>query len=531
MTAVIHSTCLVHATIYTQSVTKLSFHTVHDMLVFLILLLLALAAAWLLSGWMRTRKYWKQRGIPHQPTYPLIGSFTFLLRYNPAVWMRKVYAQGTEPYVGCWVFWRPALIINDPELARRILIKDAAVFRDRFASSRPADPIGHLNMFTAKGKQWSSVRRRLTAVFTNAKMKGPFDLMRTKSKEVLQRIDADMKSKQRIELRTMFTDFTTDVIAGSAFGLAGDATLTGKGTLRAVTKSFMEFNLFRGLAGLSIFFLPELIDVFGFTAFPKNTTDLFRQIFSTILQQRGGYETKIKENRDLFDALIKMKQESAGDNEEMSEDMLVAQAAIFLLAGFDTTGSILAFCAYELAFNQEVQDKLYKELIKQKEKIGYADFDVESLSELKYLDCIINETLRKYQPMGWLDRIALEDYKIDDHLTIEAGTPIYVNVMGIHYDPKYYPEPEKFNPDRFLDKQGDNTKGLIFVPFGEGPRSCIGRRFAMINLRKVLSTIFLNYEVRPLPGTRKPTDVVIDSRNLFLSPGEPLLVEFVKRTS
>ncbi|CAG5058935.1 unnamed protein product [Parnassius apollo] len=487
-------------------------------------------STWLCLMWYKLSMYWAERGVKHVPVYPFLGSLTFLMRYNPAIWMRNVYESFDTPYVGMWVFFRPAVIINDPEIARNILIKDAAVFKDRFLSPGPSDPIGRLNLFTVKDPLWSFLRRRLTSVFTAAKLRGVFRIMQQKSKELVQRIDIEMKANKRVDLRMMFTDYTTDIIGASAFGVAGDATLTGESPLRSITKEFMEFNVLRGLSWVSIFFYPEIVDFFGFTAFPKSVTEYFRKIFRTIVAERGGYEVEIRENRDLLDALIKLKQDCVRDNEDISEDTLVAQAAVFLQAGFDTTGSIFAYCVYELAFHPEIQNKLYQELIEAKEKIGHADFEMNSLTELKYLDCVINETMRKYQPMGWLDRMASKDYKLDDRLTITVGTPVYVNVIGIHYDPKFYPEPERFNPDRFLSINKKNTNITTFVPFGDGPRSCIGRRFAMMNLRNTLATMFLVYEARALPNTPKPSEAKIEARNLFLAPGEPLLVKFVPRS-
>ena len=76
--------------------------------------------------------------------------------------------------------------------------------------------------------------------------------------------------------------------------------------------------------------------------------------------------------------------------------------------------------------------------------------------------------------MGWLDRIAASDYQIDDTLTIEAGTVVYINSIGIHYDPKYFPEPKKFMPERFLPENANDIYPYSYLPFGDGPRFCIG---------------------------------------------------------
>lgn len=77
--------------------------------------------------------------------------------------------------------------------------------------------------------------------------------------------------------------------------------------------------------------------------------------------------------------------------------------------------------------------------------------------------------------MGWLDRVAATDYKIDDQLTIKAGTPVYINGVGMHYDPHYFPDPENFVPDRFLPENESKIVPFSYLPFGEGPRTCIGK--------------------------------------------------------
>lgn len=77
--------------------------------------------------------------------------------------------------------------------------------------------------------------------------------------------------------------------------------------------------------------------------------------------------------------------------------------------------------------------------------------------------------------MAWLDRIAAADYKIDDNLTIKAGTPVYINGIGMHYDPDYFPDPDGFDPDRFSPENEQKINPYTYMPFGEGPRICIGK--------------------------------------------------------
>ncbi|XP_034833639.1 cytochrome P450 6k1-like [Maniola hyperantus] len=491
------------------------------------ILIVACAVTWIYLRWVTVRNYWTERRVPHLPPNPILGSLTFLQQQNAGVWMRHMYETFKTPYIGIWLFWRPALIINTPELARQVLVKDSSNFRDRFVSGGDADPIGKLNLFTVKDPEWSNIRRRLTATFTASKLRIMQDFIRAKSKELAQRLEGERDT--RIHLKKLYSDYTTDVIGTSAFGVACDATLTGKSHLRSVTEEFMEFSLLRGIGWSSMFFFPELVDVFRFKLFPKTSTDYFKRVFKAAVAQREANHSERGEPKDLLDALLKIKKESEERKEGYSEDFIVAQAAVFLSGGYDTSGSLLAFLTYELAYNPEVQEQLYEYLLEAKKQNGSDDFTSEQLADMTYLNAVIKEGLRKYSPMSWLDRVAAEDYRIDDNLTIKAGTPVYVNGIGMHYDPDYFPDPDKFDPNRFLPENEKNIKPYTYMPFGEGPRVCIGLRFGMMTVRYAMVSVFLNYKVVPFPGMPTPVDMTIDKRGIFYSPGEAICVEFVPR--
>uniref|UniRef100_A0A2H1V738 unspecific monooxygenase n=1 Tax=Spodoptera frugiperda TaxID=7108 RepID=A0A2H1V738_SPOFR len=483
---------------------------------------------WFLLKWRTVKNFWADRGVPHYSPHPILGSLTFLQRQNPAVWMRQVYNEFRSPYVGMWAFWRPGLVINCPDLARKVLVKDHEVFKNRFLSSGKTDPIGGLNLFTVNDPTWSFLRRRLTVLFTAARLRSLNSLLSAKSNDLVERIRDDMFNEDSLNLRVLCSDFTTDVIGEAAFGLTSESVKTGDSLMRRITKEFVKFNLHRGLCWSSIFFFPEMVDVFRFSLFPKDSLETLRHIFRTIINQRGGYEKEVKECRDLLDALLKMRQEAAEDNEfpEISEDLLLAQAAIFLLGGFDTSGVTLTWTLYELAWNPQCQERLYQELMDAKQKNGGKDLDASSLAELTYINCVIKEALRKFPSMGWLDRIASQDYKIDENLTIPTGTVVYVNAVGMQQDPQYFPNPQIYNPERFLPENERNITPYTFLPFGDGPRGCIGKRFGYQTVRCGLAAIILNYELRALLNMPKPNECHIEKHGLFLGPDKKLSVEF-----
>ncbi|XP_030028816.2 cytochrome P450 6k1 isoform X1 [Manduca sexta] len=481
--------------------------------------------------WSQVRKYWKKRNVPHDAPNPFMGSLTFLQRENPATFMKNLYKKFSSPYVGIWLFWRPALVINCPDIARRILVKDFDVFRNRYLRSGKTDPIGAHTLFLVDDPIWSSIRRRLTIVFTAAKLRALTGLTQNKAADLVYRIKTEMEKGAVENLRIICSDYTTDVIGEAAFGVASETTRTGDSIMRRVTREFMTFNVQRGFSWSSIFFFPELVDIFGFSLFPKHTTEFLRQILRSIIEQRGGHNRDIGEPRDLLDALFKIQKEGMASGEELSEDLLLAQAAIFLLGGFDTSGSVMTWAILEMSHNPKLQDKLYNELMEAKQKLGGKDFDPTTLAELPFLNAVIKETLRKFPPMGWLDRMASRDYVVDDNLTIPAGSVVYVNAIGLHWDPKFFPNPEKFDPNRFMPENEGNIKPYTYMPFGEGPRNCIGFRFGYQTVRFGLSAIFSNFEVRPLPNTPLADDTEVEKKGMFLMPGQQISVQFIPRNN
>ncbi|PSN29867.1 Cytochrome P450 6j1 [Blattella germanica] len=159
------------------------------------------------------------------------------------------------------------------------------------------------------------------------------------------------------------------------------------------------------------------------------------------------------------------------------EDDYTAQAFQFLIAGFETSSSTMSYTLYQMALNPDIQKRLSTE-IREVLKKNNNQITYDSLQDMKYLDMVVSETLRMYPPLPFLDRKCTEDYKLPapsgkGNITIPAGTGIYVPLLGIHYDPEYFPNPEKYDPERFTEENKQHRPAYSYMPFGEGPRICI----------------------------------------------------------
>lgn len=157
-------------------------------------------------------------------------------------------------------------------------------------------------------------------------------------------------------------------------------------------------------------------------------------------------------------------------------NQLAAQAFVFHIAGLETSYLTLAGALYFLAKDSTIQDKLLEEIDETLSRSLNHQVTYESLSEMEYLDQIISETLRIRLPLPLLNRITTKPYRIPEtDITLEVGTRVFINVYGSQMDPQYFPEPEKFDPERFSKPNKSKIPPYVYMPFGEGPRNCIGK--------------------------------------------------------
>lgn len=174
------------------------------------------------------------------------------------------------------------------------------------------------------------------------------------------------------------------------------------------------------------------------------------------------------------------------DNKKLTMEEVVAQAFVFFIAAFETSSSTMALCLYELSKNQELQRNVQNEIDKVTKTCGTKTINYELMNELKYLESCIDETLRKYPPAPFLIRECTRTYQIPNtDLIIEKGTSLIISSFGLHRDPLIFDEPLEFKPERFLNSSTGDGKatGLFYLPFGDGPRICIGMRMGKLTTK------------------------------------------------
>jgi cytochrome P450 len=188
---------------------------------------------------------------------------------------------------------------------------------------------------------------------------------------------------------------------------------------------------------------------------------------------------------------------------KLTEDEILAQCYLFFIAGYDTTAITLSYCTYELALNPSLQDKLYEETKEAFNEKGEMDYSV--LSRLPFIDALLSETLRHYCPALRLEREAMEDVMLGNTgAKIQKGETVEIPIYAIHHDPDYYPDPFTFNPDRSMPGNRDRIQPYTYLPFGSGPRNCIGMRFVLLSAKLVLAKISHSFRFSRVTDTDVP---------------------------
>ncbi|EEC13038.1 cytochrome P450, putative, partial [Ixodes scapularis] len=176
---------------------------------------------------------------------------------------------------------------------------------------------------------------------------------------------------------------------------------------------------------------------------------------------------------------------------------IAAQCRLFFAAGTDTAMAAMMAMAHLLALHPECQEKLISEIDATVEKDGVT---YESIQSMHYLHACVKETMRLYPGAMFLMRTCTQETTLAG-INFKPGMNVDIPVVGIHYDPEFYPDPESFKPERFLPENKDSHTPYTFLPFGSGPRSCVGMRLGYLTVKVVMVCLLQHVKFGTCPET------------------------------
>ncbi|XP_068145398.1 probable cytochrome P450 6a14 [Drosophila tropicalis] len=462
--------------------------------------------------------YWERRNVPNERPLPLVGNMQGIGRTKHFRDVnQRIYDQfkGKTPIAGMFLFFKRAALIIDLDFIKQVLIKDFTVFHDRGVFSNVEDdPLtGHL--LTLEGDEWRSMRNKLSPVFSSGKIKHMSKVVVDVGRHLISVMETAVKAAavddSEVEIKEYCARFTTDVIGSCAFGLECNSLNDPKAEFRKKGRMLFEQPRYSQLVTLFIFTNPKLAKKLHLKALPDELSEFFLKAVRDTVDYR--IKNGVQRN-DFLDQLIELK----AANEELAKqgngidlslgltiEQMAAQSFVFFIAGFETSSSTMAFCLYELALHQDIQQRLRDEINTVLSGVENQELTYDAITQMTYLDKVLAETLRKYPVLSQLIREARQDYKFpESELVIEKGTSVLIPVHNIHHDPELYPEPERFDPSRFDPEMVKNRHPCAYLPFGDGPRNCIGLRFGKMQAKIGLISLLRNFRFSASKKTEIP---------------------------
>ncbi|XP_030768433.1 cytochrome P450 6k1-like [Sitophilus oryzae] len=446
--------------------------------------------------------YWKRKGVPQlDPSLPFGDT-------NPDKSLAETYydfyqqfRMKDEKFGGVYTMLNPVFVPVDPDLVKQIILRDFDHFTAHFPKfNNPT--IFMRSLFHLQGDEWKFTRKKLTPTFTSGKMKMMYEILRDKTTYLTEMIGDITKSGEPFKVKDTLERFTTDVIGTCGFGLECNS-------MKDPESEFLK-------NGRSIFQGPDkkpgVVQLilratqFGRTKLKHiQIENFFKKVVSETIHYR---ETNKIIRPDFMHLMIQLKNQGHVSEDDqifttknpnkadaMTEEEVTAQCLLFFIAGFETSATTMTYALLELAQHEDIQEKVRKEVKEVLEKHNGV-MTYEAMLDLKYTENVIQETLRKYPPVAVVPRVCTKDYKIHGtDIIIKKGTPTFISAWGLHKDPEYFPNPEKFDPERFNPENKHKIRDFSYIPFGEGPRMCLGLRFGMMQSKMGLATLIRNYRV------------------------------------
>ena len=296
-----------------------------------------------------------------------------------------------------------------------------------------------------------------------------------------------------------FSKLTLEVILSTAFGLEAEVQ-NGKDNelLTEGKKIFSTPQIIRQISRLP--FGPALLRFLAMLR--QQRPEYFQEVATEILKARRQQE--FSGRKDLLDLMMHATDETTTEGvSRLSDEEVVAQSVVFLLAGYETSSNTLAFTLYYLVVNPEMQEELRTQIREALETNAKKGCLYDIVKNIDYLDCVIKESQRLCPPAVHVNRECHEDFELSG-IHIPAGTEVVIPIYALHYDSDAWEDPEKFDPERFRGARKDTYHPFQLLPFGGGPRNCIGMRFALLEIKIALVKILSKYKFVRSAKTQVP---------------------------
>ena len=449
--------------------------------------------------------------VPHVPLHVAIGDVRNLSR-NPIEVFERYRLRYGPTFTFHFAGVRPTLVTTDPEVLEHVLKRNSANYHKSDIQTERMGEFQGQGLLNAHGQLWQRQRAFLAKTF----MKSRLSKLLPEQRQVL--------TEERREF---------DRLAGS--GVVDVYDLMVRLTLRLVGKSLFGQDIEHrhlerigwSISEIQAFMLKQIVRPYaipwyqlsGRSAYYQRIRERVDQVLRDYIAERMRQIEGEGEDREMRgDALDHMLGATYSDTgEKMPTEQVVIESQQLLIAGNETSSIALSWTFYLLSRHPEVAKRIREEA---REVLGDGDFSLDDLWDLRYTTQVLEEAMRLYPSFWMIDRIALKE----DHVKgvhIPAGIMVSNYIYGTHRNREHWHEPERFDPSRFDPEVKKSRHAFAHLPFGGGPRVCVGQRMAMMQMLLLVSSIVRDYEFELEP------DQTIQAKPMMLTrPGSAIPLRF-----
>ncbi|XP_050157113.1 cytochrome P450 711A1-like [Malus sylvestris] len=478
--------------------------------------------------------YWGMRRVPGPPTIPLVGHIPLLAKYGPDVF--SVLAKEYGPIFRFHIGRQPLVIVADAELCREVGIKKFKDMKNRsIPSPLAASPLHQKGLFLTRDARWATMRNTILSMYQPSHLANLVPTMQSFVECTTQKLASTAEEEEDITFSDISLQLTTDVIGQAAFGVnfglskpqsLGESVekIDGKYNNDDEVSDFINQHMY-STAQLKLDFSGSLSIILGLLVpilqWPfwqmlkriPGTMDrkIERSNWHLVSRLDAVVEKRMKDrgqgSRDFLSLILNARESGRVSKNVFTQDYISALSYEHLLAGSATTAFTLSSVVYLVAGHPEVEKKLLAEI----DGFGQPD-QMPTATDLQhnfpYLDQVVKEAMRFYMVSPLVARETSKEIEIGGYL-LPKGTWVWLALGVLAKDQKNFPEPEKFRPERFDPscKEEKQRHPYAFIPFGLGPRTCIGQKFAVQEIKLALIHLYRKYVFRHSPFMEVPLEL------------------------